>query len=246
MSRHLILTLSVLSCLVLSGCAEGTSESSDGTTTTTQEETSAISEETSTAHEETHAAHEETSASTDTAADNDVAVTETEKKEMSGPLSFEMETLAGEKVALSKYDGNVVLFVNVASQCGLTPQYEKLQALHAKYGGKGLSVVGVPCNQFGGQEPGSADEIQEFCSKNYGVEFDMMAKVDVNGDGACDLYKYLTALETEPQGSGNIGWNFEKFLVDRSGKVINRFSPRVSPDDSEIITAIETALATTP
>lgn len=165
---------------------------------------------------------------------------------MSGPLSYEMETLAGEKVALAKYKGNVVLMVNVASKCGLTPQYEQLQALHKTYADQGLSVVGFPCNQFGGQEPGSAEDIQEFCATKYSVEFDMMAKIDVNGDGACDLYKHLTTLETEPQAAGDIGWNFEKFLIDRTGKVINRFSPRVSPDDAEVIKAIKTALAATP
>jgi glutathione peroxidase len=165
---------------------------------------------------------------------------------MSGPLSFEMETLAGEKVALSKYKGNVVLMVNVASECGLTPQYEKLQALHSKYADQGLSVIGFPCNQFGGQEPGSAEDIQEFCSTKYSVEFDMMAKVDVNGDDACALYKHLTALDTKPEGPGNIGWNFEKFLVDRTGNVIHRFSPRVEPDDAEVVNAIETALTATP
>ena len=174
------------------------------------------------------------------------AETETEEKEMSGPLSYEMETLAGEKVALAKYKGNVVLMVNVASKCGLTPQYEQLQALHKTYADQGLSVVGFPCNQFGGQEPGSAEDIQEFCATKYSVEFDMMAKIDVNGDGACDLYKHLTTLETEPQAAGDIGWNFEKFLIDRTGKVINRFSPRVSPDDAEVIKAIKTALAATP
>ena len=158
-------------------------------------------------------------------------------------LSYEMQTLAGENVALSKYDGQVVLMVNVASECGLTPQYEQLQALHKQYADKGLAVVGFPCNQFGGQEPGSADEIQTFCKSNYGVEFDMFAKVDVNGDNACDLYKYLTGLETQPQGVGKISWNFEKFLVNREGNVVARFSPQVKPDAPEVIEAIEGALA---
>lgn len=157
-------------------------------------------------------------------------------------LNYEMSTLSGETVSLSKYHGNVVLLVNVASQCGLTPQYKQLQALHEEYSERGLSVVGFPCNQFGGQEPGTADEIQQFCSKNYSVTFDLFAKVDVNGDGACELYKYLTQLDTEPQGSGDIGWNFEKFLVGRDGQVIARFSPRTTPDDPELVQAIGAAL----
>lgn len=219
------LSLSILVCLAFAGCEDASSESADNATA---------------------ADKKPATASTNPTTDTNVAATKPESQEMSGPLSFEMETLAGEKVALAKYSGNVVLIVNVASKCGLTPQYEQLQALHKKYAGQGLSVVGVPCNQFGGQEPGSADDIQQFCSKNYGVEFDMLAKVEVNGDGACELYKYLTALETKPQGAGNIGWNFEKFLIDRSGNVIHRFSPRTSPDADEIVQAIETALAATP
>ena len=158
-------------------------------------------------------------------------------------LSYDMTTLGGESVSLSKYKGNVVLMVNVASECGLTPQYEQLQALHQKYSGQGLAVVGFPCNQFGGQEPGTAEEIQQFCSQNYGVEFDMFAKVDVNGEGACDLYKYLTQLDTQPKGAGDIGWNFEKFLIGRDGSVVGRYGPQTKPDAAEIIEAVETALA---
>ena len=158
-------------------------------------------------------------------------------------LSYDMTTLSGETVSLSKYKGNVVLMVNVASECGLTPQYEQLQALHQKYSGQGLAVVGFPCNQFGGQEPGTAKEIQQFCSQNYGVEFDMFAKVDVNGEDACDLYKYLTQLDTQPKGPGDIGWNFEKFLIGRDGNVVARYGPQTTPDAPEIIEAVETALA---
>ena len=158
-------------------------------------------------------------------------------------LSYDMTTLGGETVSLSKYKGNVVLMVNVASECGLTPQYEQLQALHQKYSGQGLAVVGFPCNQFGGQEPGTAEEIQQFCSQNYGVEFDMFAKVDVNGEDACDLYKYLTQLDTQPKGAGDIGWNFEKFLIGRDGNVVARYGSQTTPDAPEIIEAVETALA---
>ena len=165
------------------------------------------------------------------------------KKEAPAALQFKMKSLTGQEVDLAKYQGKVVLVVNVASACGLTPQYEQLQGLHKKLAGKGLAVVGVPCNQFGKQEPGSESEIAEFCKANYGVEFDMLAKVDVNGDGACPLYKYLTALETKPKGAGKVSWNFEKFLLDRKGNVIGRFEPKTSPDDPALLKAIEAALA---
>ncbi|MBX3422325.1 MAG: glutathione peroxidase [Pirellulaceae bacterium] len=160
------------------------------------------------------------------------------------PLNVTMKSLDGKDVELAKqYQGKVVLVVNVASKCGLTPQYKQLQALHDKYGKDGLAVLGFPCNQFGAQEPGSADEIASFCDKNYGVKFDMFAKVDVNKDGACPLYKTLTALDTKPVGSGAISWNFEKFLIGRDGQVVARFSPRTKPDDPEIIAAIEKELS---
>ncbi len=158
-------------------------------------------------------------------------------------LAYEMNSLTGKKVDLAKkYEGKVILVVNVASRCGLTPQYEALQELHEKYADKGLAVLGFPCNQFGGQEPGSAEDIQAFCKENYGVEFDMFAKIDVNGDKACDLYKHLTKLDTKPQGSGKISWNFEKFLIGRDGEVIARFSPRTKPTDKELVAKIEAAL----
>lgn len=157
-------------------------------------------------------------------------------------LNFTMKTLDGKEVKLSDYKGKVVLIVNVASKCGLTPQYEQLQALHKKYAKQGLAILGFPCNQFGSQEPGSAEEIRSFCTKNYGVEFDMFAKIEVNGDGACDLYKYLTKLETKPKGPGKIAWNFEKFLIDRHGDVVARFEPRTKPDDPLVIKLIEQEL----
>lgn len=159
-------------------------------------------------------------------------------------LNFKMKSIDGKEVDLSKYQGKVVLMVNVASECGLTPQYKQLQALHKKYSEQGLAVVGFPCNQFGAQEPGSEDAIKQFCEKNYGVEFDMFAKVDVNGDKACPLYKYLTSVDTKPQGSGKIGWNFEKFLVNRNGQVVARFSPRTKPDAAEVVKLIEEQLKT--
>ncbi len=114
-------------------------------------------------------------------------------------LRFKMKSLAGEEVDLARYQGKVVMIVNVASKCGYTGQYEQLQKLHEKYAGQGLAILGFPCNQFLGQEPGSAEEIQAFCRKNYGVTFDMFAKVEVNGENACELYKFLTSLDTKPK-----------------------------------------------
>lgn len=156
--------------------------------------------------------------------------------------AIKMKSLQGKEVDFAKYQGKVLLIVNVASECGLTGQYQQLQALHKKYAAQGLAVLGVPCNQFGSQEPGTEPQIAEFCKKNYGVEFDMFAKVDVNGDAACPLYKHLTAQTTKPKAAGAVAWNFEKFLVDRQGTVIGRFDPDASPDDAAIVDAIEKAL----
>ena len=158
-------------------------------------------------------------------------------------ISFTMKSLGGKEIDLKSYAGKVVLVVNTASECGLTPQYKELQAINEKYKDKGLAVLGFPCNQFGKQEPGDAKQISEFCTKNYGVTFDMFAKVDVNRDGACDLYKYLTAKVAPPVGKGPVSWNFEKFLINRQGELVNRFSPRTEPDAPEVIAAIEKELA---
>jgi glutathione peroxidase len=159
-------------------------------------------------------------------------------------ISFKMKSLDGKEVELTKkYKGKVLLVVNVASKCGLTPQYTDLEALNEKYAAKGLCVLGFPCNQFGQQEPGTASEIREFCTTKYGVKFDMFEKIEVNGDGACPLYKHLTALPTLPKGAGAITWNFEKFLVGRDGKVVARFAPRTKPTDPELVKAIEAELA---
>lgn len=156
-----------------------------------------------------------------------------------GPaLNFTMDSIDGKPVKLSLYQGKVVLMVNVASKCGLTPQYEALEDLHEKYHEKGLSVLGFPANEFGSQEPGTNKEIAEFCKKDYGVEFPMFAKVVVKGKGQCDLYKLLTDNDKKP-----IGWNFEKFLVNRKGEVVARFDPRTSPSDEKVIKAIEAELA---
>ncbi len=158
-------------------------------------------------------------------------------------LNFKMKNIEGEEIDLAKYYGNVVLVVNVASKCGLTPQYEGLQELHEKHSGQGLSILGIPCNQFGKQEPGTEKEIKSFCQTKYDVSFDMFSKIDVNGDKQTGLYGYLTKLETKPQGPGDISWNFEKFLINRKGEVIARYSPRTAPGDAGFVKAIETALA---
>ncbi len=159
-------------------------------------------------------------------------------------LQFKMNTIQGKEVPLKKkYAGKVILFVNVASQCGATPQYSQLQKLHDMYAAKGLAVVGVPCNQFGSQEPGSNQEILKFCKSNYRVTFDMLAKVNVNGTEACGLYQYLTSANTKPVGKGKVGWNFEKFIVNRSGHAVARFDSNVEPDAEELIKVIEAELA---
>jgi glutathione peroxidase len=169
--------------------------------------------------------------------------TEKATKKTPKALSFTMKSLDGKDVDLSKYQGKVVMIVNVASKCGLTPQYEQLQALHEKYAKEGLAILGFPCNQFLSQEPGTAEEIKEFCRVKYGVAFDMFAKIEVNGDGACDLYKFLTALDTKPVGAGKISWNFEKFILNRKGEVVVRFAPKTKPDDPEVIKVIKEELA---
>jgi len=158
-------------------------------------------------------------------------------------LGFKMKSLTGKEVDLSKYKGKVVLMVNVASECGLTPQYEQLEALHEKYADKGLAILGFPANEFGMQEPGSDKEISEFCQKNYGVKFDMFSKVVVKGEGKCPLYQFLTSKETNPKFAGDITWNFEKFLLDRQGNVVARFAPKVKPDSEEVLSVIEEQLA---
>lgn len=173
------------------------------------------------------------------------AAARSEKDAMKRPaaLNFTMKSLSGQDVDLAKYRGKVVMMVNVASKCGLTPQYEQLQQMHVKYGPKGLAILGFPCNQFRQQEPGSAEEIREFCRRNYGVEFDLFAKIDVNGDEASALYKYLTSLDTKPTGAGKISWNFEKFILGRSGEVVARFAPATKPDDPTILKVVEAELA---
>jgi glutathione peroxidase len=156
---------------------------------------------------------------------------------------FAVKTIDGRDKTLADYEGKVLLVVNVASQCGLTPQYAGLETLHEKYAPLGLSVLGFPANEFGAQEPGSNEQVKEFCTTNYGVKFDMFAKVKVKGQGIDPLFQYLTGPDTNPGFSGDIRWNFNKFLVGRDGKVIARFEPTVAPTSSEIVSAIEAALA---
>ena len=144
---------------------------------------------------------------------------------------FEVQTITGDKVALDTYKNQVMLIVNTASKCGFTPQYEGLETLYAKYKDKGLVVLGFPCNQFGRQEPGSESDIAEFCQLNYGVSFPMFSKIDVNGDDADPLFKYLRKSQKGLLGSEKIKWNFTKFLVNRDGKVTARFAPTVKPKD---------------
>ena len=150
--------------------------------------------------------------------------------------------LSGTGNVLDDVKGKVTLVVNVASKCGLTPQYEAMQKLFTKYGDRGFTVLGVPSNQFAGQEPGSAEDIQSFCSLNYNVTFPLAEKVDVNGENRHPLYDELTKVADSSGHSGDIRWNFEKFLVGRDGNVVARFNPTVVPDAPEVVEAIESAL----
>lgn len=153
-----------------------------------------------------------------------------------------LTTLDGRPTTLAELADGAVLIVNVASKCGLTPQYTALEQLAKDYRGRGLTVVGVPCNQFMGQEPGTAEEIQTFCSTNYGVTFPLLEKTDVNGAGRHPLYAELTRVADDSGESGDVQWNFEKFLVAPDGIVVKRFRPRTVPDDPEVISAIEDVL----
>jgi len=155
-----------------------------------------------------------------------------------------VNTLAGRPSSLGDLGGKTLLIVNVASKCGLTPQYAGLEELHKQYADRGLRVAGFPCNQFGGQEPGSADEIAEFCSTSYGVSFPMFEKIDVNGPGRHPIYSELTAAPDADGAAGDIQWNFEKFLVGWDGAVIARFRPMTAPDAPELVAAIEASLPT--
>jgi glutathione peroxidase len=158
-------------------------------------------------------------------------------------LNFKMKSLDEQSdVELAKFQGKVVLIVNVASECGYTPQYKGLQALHEKYAKDGLVVLGVPANEFGGQEPGTNPEIAKFCQSKYGVQFPMLAKAVVKGKGICPLYQYLTSKKTDPKYGGDIKWNFTKFLISRDGKIVGRYEPAVEPESENVTQAIEAQL----
>ena len=153
-----------------------------------------------------------------------------------------IHTLQGADAKLGDYAGQTLLLVNVASKCGLTPQYEGLERLQKQYGDRGFSVIGFPCNQFLGQEPGSAEEIAQFCSATYGVTFPLMEKIDVNGDDRHPIYAELTEKADAEGNAGDITWNFEKFLVEPKGEVVARYRPQVEPEDSVIVSDIEAQL----
>jgi glutathione peroxidase len=156
---------------------------------------------------------------------------------------IDLQTLSGDPAKLGDYAGSTILVVNVASKCGLTPQYEGLQRLYERFADRGLVVAGFPSNQFGAQEPGTADEISEFCSANYGVTFPMFAKIDVNGPDRHPLYAELTEAADAEGKAGDIQWNFEKFLVGPDGAVLARFRPLTEPEAPEVVSAIESSLA---
>jgi glutathione peroxidase len=157
-------------------------------------------------------------------------------------FDIQIDALAGGSARLEQYRGQAVLVVNVASRCGLTPQYTALESLQRTYAGRGLVVLGVPCNQFGGQEPGTAEEIAEFCSTTYGVTFPMTEKVDVNGEHRHPLYTELTAHPDADGLAGDVQWNFEKFLVTPDGTVAGRYRPMTTPEDPTLLAAVEQAL----
>jgi glutathione peroxidase len=157
---------------------------------------------------------------------------------------FSAKTIDGKDKALADYRGRVALIVNVASECGLTPQYAGLEALHEAYASKGLSVLGFPANEFGAQEPGTDAQIRDFCETRFGVKFDMFAKVKVKGAGIHPLFEFLTSSATNPGFSGDIKWNFNKFLVSKDGEVLARFEPPVDPTSPDVKQAIENALTT--
>ena len=185
----------------------------------------------------------------ETQADDETPKTEPKEKDKkksqkTPALAFKMKDIDGKARDLRQYHGNVVLMVNVASQCGLTPHYEGLQALYESHKDRGFVILGFPANNFGKQEPGTNKEIKTFCKKNFGVTFPMFAKVSVQGDEQCDLYKYLTNKKAGHDHGGEIKWNFTKILVDRNGRVVDRFSPPTKPDDAKMVASIKKQLET--
>ncbi len=170
------------------------------------------------------------------------ATTISANQEFASMWNAPIKTLQGQPTNLAAFKGKALLVVNVASKCGLTPQYSALEALQKKYADKGFTVIGFPSNQFAGQEPGSAEEIAKFCSATYGVTFPMMEKVDVNGDGRHEIYKALTEISDGTGHKGDIRWNFEKFVISADGSKITRFDPRTTPDNPAVVAAIEASL----
>ena len=166
-----------------------------------------------------------------------------QEKAVTTPLTGKMKGIDGKDIDLAQYKGKVVLVVNVASRCGYTNQYKGLQELYDQFGKDGLVVLGVPSNQYGGQEPGSEEDIQKFCTTNYKVTFPMTAKVDVKGPNKVDLYKALTSATVRDGKTEEVGWNFEKFLIGRDGRVVARFKSAVAPESNELQAAIRTELA---
>jgi glutathione peroxidase len=164
-------------------------------------------------------------------------------KKPTNVLDFHVKDIDGHDVALSKYKGKVVLIVNTASQCGLTPQYKGLEATYQKYKDKGFEILAFPANEFGKQEPGNDAQIKEFCSTKYNVSFPLFSKIVVKGQGIHPLYEFLTSESTNPGHGGVIGWNFAKFLVNRKGEVIARFDPKTAPESPEFLAAVEKAVS---
>lgn len=161
---------------------------------------------------------------------------------MTNIYSFTLKNIDGQDVSLGSYTGKVLLVVNTASKCGFTKQYAGLEALYKKYASKGLVVLGFPANNFMGQEPGSNEQIKQFCTASYGVTFPMFSKISVKGDDQHPLYRYLTEKESNPEFAGAIAWNFNKFLIGRDGKIINRFGSKTTPEDADLLKAVEGAL----
>jgi len=161
---------------------------------------------------------------------------------MTSAHDFSLDTIDGAPLPLSSFAGKTLLVVNVASRCGFTPQYAGLEELYRTYKDRGLVVLGVPCNQFAGQEPGSEEEIKTFCSTTYDVTFPLSRKVDVNGEGAHPLYRWLTEQAAEPEGAGPVKWNFGKFLIDRAGHVVARFKTTTTPTSERVLEALERTL----
>lgn len=171
-----------------------------------------------------------------------VAAAQSEKTDPGGVLGFTMKSIDGKDVPLSRYKGKAFLIVNVASRCGKTPQYKDLEALYRKYREKGFAILGFPANNFNEQEPGTDAEIKQFCTLNYDVTFDMFSKISVKGDDQHPLYTFLTSDSTNPKFSGDVKWNFTKYLVDRNGSVVGKFASGVGPMSEELIAAVESAL----